>query len=186
MYCLAKHPEKLSKLRDELADALPNNSGTDVPSYQQVRDLPYLRACLDEAMRLRPSLSPGLQRETPAEGVAIDGEWIPGNTMVSVSPFIAHRDPNVFPNPTSFVPERWLEEKSKDFSKYILTFSAGGRICIGKNIAYLEQTLLVAAVVRKYDFLLPSFAWQMGWEEYFNTWPKSLPLVFSYRPGRCM
>lgn len=102
---------------------------------------------MDEAMRLRPSLSPGLQRETPTEGISIDGEWVAGNTMVSVSPFIAHRDPDIFPNPSSFVPERWLEDQSRRFAKYILTFSAGGRVCIGKNIAYLELSPLVAAIM---------------------------------------
>jgi cytochrome P450 len=180
MYCLAQHPEKLSRLQEELTKAIPADPSLVIPSYEQVRDLPYLRACIDEAMRLRPSLSPGLQRETPSEGLAVDGEWISGNVMVSVSPFVAHRDPALFPNPTSFVPERWLDEKSKEFSKYILTFSAGGRICIGKNIAYLEQTILVAAIVRRYQFSLPSPTWQMGWEEYFNTWPRSLPLRFNY------
>lgn len=181
MYCLAKNPDKLLILRKELDETLSHLATTEIPSYSQVRDLPYLRACLDEAMRLRPSLSPGLQRETPPEGLAVSGEWIPGNTMVSVSPFIAHRDPNVFPDPESFLPERWLDGKSKDFAKYILTFSAGGRVCIGKNIAYLEQTLLVASIVRRYDFSLVSKDWSMEWEEYFNTWPTSLPLSFRLR-----
>ncbi|KAI6881205.1 cytochrome protein, partial [Hortaea werneckii] len=78
MYCLTKNPEKLLKLRKELDNSLSHLSPEDLPAYSHVRDLPYLRACLDEAMRLRPSLSPGLQRETPPEGLAIGGEWVPG------------------------------------------------------------------------------------------------------------
>lgn len=181
MYCLVNHPTKLSKLRDELQRATAGNEPSDVLSYEQVRDLPYLRACLDEAMRLRPSLSPGMQRETPPEGLAVGAEWIPGNTQVSVSPYIAHRDPKVFPDPTSYIPERWLGNGAKDISKYILTFSAGGRICIGKNITYLEQSILLASVVQRYDFSLKSAEWAMPWEEYFNSWPKVLPLQLSRR-----
>ena len=180
IYFLAKHPDKLRKLREEI-DATFNSVPSSVPSYSQVRNLPYLRACLDESMRLRPSLSPGMQRETPSEGLSIAGEWIAGNTMVSVAPFVVHRDPTVFPEPNAFVPERWLDGKSKDLQKYFFTFSAGARVCIGKNLSYLEQSVLVAAVVRRYDFGLPSADWTMEWEEYFNTWPKRLPLEFRHR-----
>lgn len=133
-------------------------------------------------MRLRPSLSPSLQRETPAEGTSINGEWVAGHTMVSVSPFVAHRDPRIFPDPEAFVPERWLDGKAKGFAKYILTFSAGGRVCIGKNIAYLELSLVLAAVVRGWDFgLSAGDEWEVEWEEHFNTWPKALPLLFNRR-----
>ena len=87
-----------------------------------------------------------------------------------------------FPRSRFIQPERWLGEEAKNFQKYILTFSAGGRVCIGKNITYLEQSLLVAALVRRYDFELPSQAWKMEWEEYFNSWPKQLPVRFTRRP----
>lgn len=101
--------------------------------------------------------------------------------MVSIPAFTAHRDPAVFTSPAVYLPERWLGEAGKQLHKYTLTFSAGGRVCIGKNITMLEQSLLVAAVVRKYDFELPSSDWKMQWEEHFNMWPKALPLVFRPR-----
>lgn len=101
--------------------------------------------------------------------------------MVSIPAFTAHRDPSIFPQPDAFYPERWLGDGGKAFQKHILTFSAGGRVCIGKNITLLEQSMLIAAMVRRYDFALPSPGWVMQWEEHFNMWPRSLPLVFRQR-----
>lgn len=183
VYFLAKHPECLAKLRTEIETSVKGTPSNESLAYAQVGNLPYLQACLNEAMRLRPALSAGLQRRTPPEGMSISGEWIAGNTLVSVPAYTVHRDPIVFPEPEAFRPERWIDEKAKSFQKYILTFSAGGRVCIGKNITYLEQSLLVAEIVRKFDFELPDENWEMEWEEHFNLWPKCLPLKFSRRDG---
>lgn len=81
MYCLAKNPEKLAVLRKELDAALggsEDDMGHDNISYAQVRGLPYLKACLDESMRLRPALSAGQQRRTPPEGMTVGGTWVEG------------------------------------------------------------------------------------------------------------
>ncbi|KAK3076034.1 hypothetical protein LTR53_000079 [Teratosphaeriaceae sp. CCFEE 6253] len=179
MHCLAKQPTALKKLRAEVDGAVEDTSSG--PMYSQVRSLPYLRACLDEAMRLRPALTAGQQRETPPEGMTIAGEWVPGGVFVSVPAYVAHRDPVVFPEPEEFRPERWLGESGKLSQRYSLTFSQGGRVCIGKNITYIEQTMLVAAMVRRYNFVLPYEPWEVEWEEYFNLYPKSLPLRLSRR-----
>jgi cytochrome P450 len=49
----------------------------------------------------------------------------PGNTTVSVSAYVAHRDPDVFPDPKSFISERWLESKARDLQESFIAFSAG-------------------------------------------------------------
>jgi cytochrome P450 len=82
-------------------------------------------------------------------------EFVPGNTTVSISALVAHRDESVFHDAQSFIPERWLAEDGKSLQPYFLAFSAGSRGCIGRNISYLEQTVLLASMLHRYNFVLP-------------------------------
>ncbi len=178
MYLLLKNPRCLSVLREEL-DA---NLGDELVSpYPKVRHLPYLRACLDEALRIYPPTPFNLPRSTPAEGANIMGEWIAGGTSVGMSSYVAHRDEKIFPDPERFYPERWLSEQGKEIQPYFLTFSAGARGCLGRNISYLEQYILTATMVHRYDFSLPSPTWEQERYEHFNHPPGPLPLQVSRR-----
>jgi cytochrome P450 len=172
MYQLLKHPDKMKKLQEEV-DAVMED-GERVAAYEKVRHLPYLRACLDESLRLLPPSTFGLPRRTPAEGCPIAGTFVPGSTSVSISAYVAHRDPTVFPEPEKFEPERWLGEGGKDLQSSFLSFSTGARGCIGRNISYLEQTVVLASVVRRYEFALESEAWEAERWETFNLSPNSM------------
>ncbi|KAJ5527795.1 benzoate 4-monooxygenase cytochrome P450 [Penicillium frequentans] len=147
MYYLIKSPQSLKKLREEVAGALFEK---DVAPYSK----------------------------TPPEGMQILGESIPGNVTVSVPTYVAHRDPDIFPAPEVFRPERWLEdeEKVKQMRAVFIPFSTGARACIGRNITFIEQQILVATLVNRYDFALPSEDWKLDWEEAFNLWPAQMPL----------
>lgn len=166
MYQLLKNPEALNKLRQEV-DAVFEEDEV-VASYDKVKHLPYLRACLDESLRIYPPISHGLPRETPPEGTSILGDWVPGNTSVSVSAYVAHRDESVFPQSHLYKPERWLGEEGKNLQPYFVAFSAGARSCIGRNISYLEQTVILATLVRRYEFCLPCKEWVLEREETMN------------------
>lgn len=174
MYNLLKNPSTLAKLREEV-DAVLDPSDVVAP-YDKVRHLPYLRACLDESLRLYPPTSFGLPRRTPPEGIPILGEYVAGNTSVSISSYVAHRDERVFPEPEVYRPERWLGEDSKDLQGAFLPFSTGARGCIGRNISYLEQTVLLSSVVHRYDFALPNPDWEPTRWETFNLSPGPMPL----------
>lgn len=174
MFQLLKNPQCLAKLRNEI-DAVVDADET-VVSYDKVRHLPYLRACLDESMRLFPPTAHGLPRITPAEGWLIAGDFIPGGTTVSISAFVAHRDENIFPEPEAYKPERWLGEEGKALQPYFVAFSAGARGCIGRNISYLEQTTLLASVLRRYEFELPHTGWEPERRETMNLHLGPLPL----------
>ncbi|KAH8163430.1 hypothetical protein CIB48_g4838 [Xylaria polymorpha] len=158
MYWLLRHPECMARLRREL-DAVLENDEVIAP-YDKVKHLPYLRACLDEALRITRPTTFGLPRKTPPEGAYILGDFIPGNTTVSISAYVAHRDESVFPDPERFNPDRWLGEKGKELQPYFITFSAGARGCIGRNISYLEQTVLLASVVHRYELAFPHPEWE--------------------------
>jgi cytochrome P450 len=174
MYNLLKNPSVLAKLRAEIDSVL--DPSEIVAPYDKVRHLPYLRACLDESLRLFPPTTFGLPRRTPPEGIPILGDYIAGNTTVSISAYVAHRDEKVFPDPEAYRPERWLGQDSKGLQGAFLSFSAGARGCIGRNISYLEQTVLLASVVHRYDFALPTPDWEPSRWETFNLSPGPMPL----------
>ncbi|KAK0112655.1 hypothetical protein ONS95_014394 [Cadophora gregata] len=174
MYLLLANPSCLEKLREEL-DAVIEPSEVTIP-YDKVRHLPYLRACLDEALRMYPPSTFGLPRRTPPEGAPILGDFIPGETSVSISAYVAHRDPKVFPEPEQFRPERWLGDDAKELQAAFISFSTGARGCIGRNISYLEQTVLLASVVHRFEFALPYEGWVPDRYESFNLAPGPMPL----------
>ncbi|KAJ9317905.1 hypothetical protein DTO271D3_2003 [Paecilomyces variotii] len=166
VYQLIKNPQYMKKLREEL-DAVLDPDEVVAP-YDKVKHLPYLRACLDESLRLFPPTPHGLPRATPDEGAEIFGEWVPGNTTVSMSALVAHRDEKVFPEADKFIPDRFLGEEGKALQPYFVAFSAGARSCIGRNISYLEQAKMVATLVHRYEFALPYPEWELKRLETMN------------------
>jgi len=174
MYNLLKTPAALIKLRTEIDSVL--DPSEVVAPYDKVRHLLYLRACLDESLRILPPSTFGLPRRTPPEGIPILDDYIAGNTSVSISAYVAHRDERVFPEPDVYRPERWLEKDSKDLQAAFLAFSTGARGCIGRNISYLEQSVLLASIIHRYDFALPHPDWEQSRWEAFNLMPGPMPL----------
>ncbi|KAI1454137.1 cytochrome P450 [Annulohypoxylon moriforme] len=179
MYNLLRNPEKFAKLRDEIDVSLAEDE--TIPSFSKVRCLPYLKACIDENLRVSPSIPHGLPRKTPPEGMAVMDIWVAGSVTVSVPAYVAHRDPEIFHEPEEFRPERWLDEKAKDFQACYIPFSTGARGCIGRNIAYLEQHVLLAALIKRYDFHLVDEDFELEREDGLLVWTGSLPVKLRRR-----
>lgn len=174
IYQLTKNPDCLKALRKEV-DAVLEPDELVAP-YEKVKHLPYLRACLDESLRLFPPTPHGLPREVPPEGMHIMGEWIPGGTTVSMSALVVHHDEKVFPEADKYIPDRWLGESGKALQPYFLSFSAGARSCIGRNISYLEQTKLVATLVHRYEWALQDPDWELKRLETMNLLLYEMPI----------
>ncbi|KAF2031748.1 cytochrome P450 monooxygenase [Setomelanomma holmii] len=171
LYQLLKNPEKMQKAVEELDHALDDDEDEvedGVVAYDKAKHLPYLRACLDESLRLFPPTPHGLPRVTPADGTNILGDYIPGGVTVAMSAMVAHRNESTFPQADKYIPERWLGEEGKSLQPYFLAFSAGARGCIGRNISYLEQTVVLASVLRRYQFALSSPDWELQRLETMN------------------
>ena len=179
MFQLLENPECLQKLRDEVDSVLDIDD--IVAPNDKVKHLPYLRACIDESLRMYPPISHGLPRETPPEGALIRNEWIAGNTSVSISAFVAHRDPTVFPNPDVYNPERWMGEEGKQLQQYFIAFSAGARGCIGRPISYLLTNMLFASLVHRYEMTLPYPGWEPTRRETMNLIVGSIPVKIKRR-----
>ncbi|KAL4878205.1 cytochrome P450 [Aspergillus karnatakaensis] len=174
IFWLLKNPKCFARLREEIDGVL--DEGDIITPHKKVKGLPYLKACLDESLRITPPFSYNLPRRTPAEGAYISGEFIPGHTTVSMSSYVAHRDEEAFPDAERYIPERWLGEKRKNIQAVFVPFSAGSRACIGRNLSYMEQTVMVATLVHRYDFALPSPNWEQERVEVTNLLPGVLPL----------
>lgn len=103
-----------------------------VPTVEAADKLPYLNAVLKETLRLYAPLPALEPRLLPADCM-IDGYHIPAGTVVGMSPYTLHRNPNVFPEPHKFMPERWLGHHGNlaEMNRWFWAFSSGGRMCIG-------------------------------------------------------
>lgn len=176
---LLSNPDTLIKLRQELDAVLQPDE--PVAPFDRVKHLPYLRACLDEAMRLAPPNTMNVPRLTPPQGMSIGGHWIAGGTTVHSPTYTVHRNPHIFHEPNIFNPDRWLGESGKDLQQHFLTFSAGSRGCIGRNITYLEQIIVVASLVYRYDMQLISPDWVLQQHETFTCSPGDMPIKITRR-----
>jgi cytochrome P450 len=180
LYLLIKNPSTMTKLRAEVDPVL----GSDViASFKQIEGLKYLRACIDEAMRDRPSTSFGLPRKTPPQGATISGYQIPGGVTVSVPTYTLHHNPTIFTNPWEYKPERWLEGDTAAVKNYVIPFSVGARACIGRNIAYLEIMIVIATLVHRYEFGFETEGFVLESIERFNTNPGAMPVRVRLRDG---
>lgn len=180
LWLLAKHPHTLSKLRTELSGVMDKDNIT--PDFNQLMASPYLRACIDESLRLRPPVAIGLPRVTPVDGSTICGQFIPGGVTVS-SPIIEiQQNPSLFPNASLFDPDRWYDgTQLPNLREYVQPFSIGGRACIGRNLAMIELTKVIATVVNRYDVQLVNEQEELPFIERFNMNPGSCHVILKRR-----
>lgn len=184
LYMLITNPDKLNKLREILDEIDPADG--DVYVYDQLKGVEYLRACIDETFRVRPPVGFGLPRLTPPEGTYINGRFYKGHLTVSTPIYTINRDPNLMNRPEEFIPERWIEgpeQERSNLKTYCLPFLTGSRACIGRNLAYLEQSVLLASLVRSFDFQIMDTK-PMRVIERFNSNPEKLNVKLSRRVAR--
>ncbi len=173
MFLLYKNPEVLARLREELDEATGISL---IAPYESLARLPYLRACVEESLRVRPASTMGLPRVVPKGGRLIAGQFVAEDTTVSVPTYTLLHNRDAFDRPEEYIPERWLvgETEKARMSKAHLPFSTGPRACIGRNIAYFEQLLVIAALVKGYDFEFESEGFQLRILERFNGNPDEM------------
>ncbi|KAL9080164.1 MAG: hypothetical protein Q9157_001009 [Trypethelium eluteriae] len=105
--------------------------------------------------KLREELRPTMPTPT-TEASWPQLEQLPYLTPVSMSSYFVLSDPEVFPDPGSFKPERWIRaaEQGQNLQKFLVSFSRGSRICLGMNLAYAELYMTIASFVRRFDMEL--------------------------------
>jgi hypothetical protein len=120
----------IREVRGISADQL-NDQG--IPRAEVCDGLVYLNAVIKETLRLFAPLS-GSEPRSLAVATQIGDYVIPPRTVVSMSPYILHRNSDVFPDPMIFNPDRWVDsspEKIGEMNRWFWAFSSGGRMCIG-------------------------------------------------------
>lgn len=121
----------------------------------------FLRACIEESMRMSPSAASSLWREVTDTGAEVDGEYIPPGVDVGTCIYSIHHNPAYYPHPFTFCPERWIAKEAQLFQSDIELarsafnpFSIGPRSCIGKGLAYVELSLVLSHVLWAFDLRL--------------------------------
>jgi cytochrome P450 len=150
-YLLGQHPPAMRKLRAEIDTVL----GDATPTPEKLRAMPTLTQTLDEVLRLYPPAWVVERQANEADVVA--GYRVEKDTVVGVSPYLIHRDPDYWENPEGFDPERFSPERSANRPKLAyVPFGAGPRFCIGNNFALMEAQLIVARILQRVDLELVS------------------------------
>lgn len=154
IFYLAKNKEKLHKATAEIRDTF---SSVDNMEYRQLATLPYLRACINESLRLCPPTAGHLQREVLSRGAEVDGVLYPAGSNLGVSAYALQRSPSIWTKPDEYSPERWLDsddKHSKSFVPSLFAFSSGPLGCPGKQLAYIEMLIVIALLLKHFDMTL--------------------------------
>ncbi|XP_064367130.1 cytochrome P450 4V2 isoform X2 [Dromaius novaehollandiae] len=147
LYLLGHNPEAQKKVHREL-DEVFGNSERPV-TMEDLKQLWYLECVVKEALRLFPSVP--LFARTLREDCYIKGYRIPKGASVLIATYALHRDPEIFPDPEEFRPERFLPENCRGRHPYAyVPFSAGPRNCIGQRFAQMEEKTLLALILRRF------------------------------------
>ncbi|ODM89645.1 Cytochrome P450 4V2 [Orchesella cincta] len=164
LHLLASHPECQEKALKELKEIFGTRKGSDLQiSLEDIKRMKYLDGCIKEALRLYPVL-PWLLRRTDEEIRLNDGTVLPEGLDVPINTFLIQRDPNFFPEPDLFWPERHFPGSTSN-TKAMLPFGAGPRICPGMLFGMHELKILLAHLLLAYS-----------WESLDN--PKKMKCVF--------
>jgi cytochrome P450 len=161
IFYILNQPETLAKLRKELQSVVGDSK--DIPSVTVLEKLPYLNATVAEGLRLSYGIASRLPRIRPNDSVQLRSVLktsskagkkgqevsylVPPGYVLSMSAVHVHKNPDLFPEPDTFAPERWLDsagKRRKDLDKYILSFSKGTRQCLG--IKYVIPLQLLGSV----------------------------------------
>jgi len=149
-YLLSQHPDIEERLIREVDEVLEGR----MPEVSDIPKLRYTRMCIEEAMRLYPPVS--VFPRNAMEDTTLGGYKIAKGSMLLLSPYVTHRDPDHWPNPEVFDPERFSEEAVKERKKSAyLPFGLGPRICMGIHFAMLEMIIMTSSIIQKYRLCLP-------------------------------
>ncbi|KAG9242947.1 cytochrome P450 [Calycina marina] len=150
MFWLLERPETLRRLQKELDEAIPDPG--QIPLTKELEKYPYMDAVIKESLRMAAPVATRLPLVAPR---AIQyKEWsIPAGTAISVNGRDVLHNPDIFDDPHTFLPERWLAVK-KIPDQFFVPFGKGTRMCLGRYLAMKELQTTVATLFRRFEFEL--------------------------------
>jgi cytochrome P450 len=148
-WLLAQHPAAEARLHEEVDRVLQGRR----PKAADLANLPYTRMVLEEAMRLYPPAH-NISRAAVKED-CIGGVRIPPGALITISTYLTHRNPLLWPEPERFDPERFSPEQTAGRHRFAyLPFGAGPRICIGMPFALAEGQVIIATIAQAFSIRL--------------------------------
>ena len=127
----------------------------EIPTHQQLKEMPYVLAIIKESQRLYPSLAQPQSRRATSDFPLADGRVIQKGTMVVISILQINRDPKAWPEPDSFNPDRFMQETiSTAQGPNYMTFSYGKRICLGMQFSIVEQRVILSMLLNRFKWKL--------------------------------
>ncbi|QSZ30648.1 hypothetical protein DSL72_000206 [Monilinia vaccinii-corymbosi] len=148
-YHLCLEPHHITKLREELDPIFTPGSPNEC---RDIQGAPYLNGVINEALRLHPPVPSGTLRQTPPEGLTIDGTYIPGNVTISAPSWTIGRLKTSYSSPHKFLPTRWFADSQLLLDKSAFSpFSVGAYSCVGKQLGLMELRAVIARLVTRFD-----------------------------------
>jgi cytochrome P450 len=146
---LGQHPTVMAHVRDEVDTHLKG----EAPTLENTAQLRYLQCVIDETLRLYPPIHLGTRRIL--NDLQFQGYDLPEGKRANYSIYLTHRNPNHWPDPGVFNPDRFLPENERGRQPYTyLPFGGGPRNCIGAAYALVEAKIVIARLVQTFDFTL--------------------------------
>src|SRR5574341_81146 len=143
IYLLSRHPAALARARDE-ARAI------NLEKYEEVSAMPFIDACINETMRLKP-VAPIIMLE-PVHDTVIAGIEVPKGQVIMCLMRAGPTQEKNFPQPGTFDPSRWLSGPSASSAKRVsMPFGAGPRLCPGRYLALLEMKMAMAMLLKGFE-----------------------------------
>ncbi|PBK87668.1 cytochrome P450 monooxygenase pc-1 [Armillaria gallica] len=158
IYFLSMYPETCSRLRGEILTRVGPNH---MPTFEDIKEMKYLRAVINETLRLYPvvpfDLRDSINATTfPSEDPSKKSFYIPAHTKTLYSVFLMHRRKDLWgPDAEEFDPDRFLDHRLKTYlipNPFIfLPFNAGPRICLGQQFAYNEISFMLVRLLQNFS-----------------------------------
>lgn len=152
---LMKNKHIMHKVHEEITREIKDqNAAIDESMIPQLH---YLQACVKETLRLHPP-APFLLPHRAVQTCQVMGYTIPKDTRIFVNIWAIGRDPTAWENPSTFNPDRFLgsDIEFKGFDFRYLPFGSGRRICPGLPMGIVQVNLILATLIRKFDWYLPN------------------------------
>ena len=148
IYHVAMYPEVQEKIIEEIRD----NIGSDDITHESISTLEYLEACIMETLRVCPT--PMEHDRTCVNDCIVNGIKVKKGVRIMMPTLPAHLDPEFFPEPEKYQPERFLKENAANVIPYTWRpFGSGNRVCIAQRFAMMEMKLFFAKFMAKFKVI---------------------------------
>ncbi|PLN81693.1 cytochrome P450 [Aspergillus taichungensis] len=164
MFYLLRNNSAMERLKNEILENF--NDVEEIISGPKLNELVYLKACIDEALRMAPAVPGAIPREV-IDGAMVDGVYLPPGTDCGTPTYSIHRQEEYYREAEAYIPERWIDgatcqtrsqkwtttkEDVEIARKAFCPFSIGPRGCIGKSMAMMELRLTIARLIFLFNF----------------------------------